>query len=152
MRFPFIHVLLALPLPSVAGTALIAQVGGIVGGGSDAGWSNSFGVIAVVAGGSILLQLITAGTALFITRREVESRDLETRRRLDRLEADTPVGFKEATSRVDNLRAQVTHEIADLHEKMNRIDRSLSAVESETRLQTTTLREIARAVRVTPGS
>lgn len=103
---------------------LTAGAGAVIG--SELGAANtadrSGSVIAVVAvGASSLVGLGMGVLTLFITRREVEARNSELDRRLTAVETN---------SRAD---------AGDLHEKINRVDKALSAVEVETRLQSKTL-------------
>jgi hypothetical protein len=109
-----------------------------------------------VNAGAAVIGILTAILAVFVTRREVDSHKAETDRRLSVHEEVhknifSKVGGVErgAQAKVDQLRSEVSGQISDLHEKVNRVDKNVTAIEVETRLQTRTMTAIAHKLNVT---
>lgn len=100
---------------------------------------------ALVYGVNGLVSLGTGFLTLVVTRREYNSKVAELERRLGRIEDTTPTRLEHTSleERVSGLEQSSRGDIADLHEKINRVDRGLATVETETRIQTKTLASIA---------
>lgn len=105
-------------------------------------WLSGFAVLVATGGGVF---------ALFITRREVESRQVDTDRRMAQHERVHENLFSKlggvergAGEKVEKARAEFREQLDGLHEKVNRVDRSVAAIETETRLQTRTLEAISQ--------
>lgn len=90
---------------------------------------------SIAVGGGILLQIGSIVYTLFATRREVEAHKAELSRRLEAAE-----------KRLDAADKSVDGHVAQLHEKINRVDRAVATVETETRIQTKTLERIELAI------
>lgn len=109
------------------------------------------------------ITIATALTGLFgsvltniITRREFEAKCTEIIRRLDTLDETDKDIFKKlgGTERGwrdndEKVRADADKKVSDLHEKVNRVDKAVGAIEVETRIQSNTLRAIAAKLNVT---
>lgn len=124
---------------------------------------------AVVLALALLGQLGMSWLTLFITRREVETRATETERRLQVLEArnsptnddhlsharrnadaHTELDRKIAAAQTE-IRSEMNREIGKLYEKINQVDKGVTAVEVETHLQSKTLTAIAQKLNVIPS-
>lgn len=143
---------LGVPFGGMAVAVRVAAQGGLVGAGSS-GATESMTTGLVVLGLLALVQLGTGILAMFVTRREVElhgknydRRQQDAERRLaalEEVEPATPADIAQIRAEAATARNDFLREVAVLHEKVNRVDRALSSVETETRLQTGTLRAIA---------
>jgi hypothetical protein len=108
-----------------------------------------------VNAGAAVVGLGAAVLAIFVTRREVDSHKADTERRLSAHEEIhkgifSKVGGVErgTQTKVDQLRSEFSSEIGDLHEKVNRVDKSVTAIEVETRFQSKTLSAIASKLNI----
>lgn len=104
-------------------------------------WLSGVAVVVAMAGGIL---------TLFITRREVESRQADSDRRLASHEGVHKDIFSKlggvergAAEKIEKARTEFREQLGDLHEKVNRVDKSVTAIEVETRLQSRTLETIS---------
>jgi predicted histidine transporter YuiF (NhaC family) len=97
-----------------------------------------------VIGGSAVIGLIMAVLTVFITRREVESKLSEVTRRQDELEKWRDKQSEGSMA----LRRDIMGEVTALHEKINRVDKAVTGVEVETRIQSRMMSAVARKLNV----
>lgn len=97
-----------------------------------------------VIGGSAVIGLIMAILTVFITRREVESKLQEVQRRVDAMEAWQAKRSEDSMA----LRRDIMGEVTALHEKINRVDKAVTGVEVETRIQSRMMSAVARKLNV----
>lgn len=120
----------------------------------------SIGQLVIAAGSVCTLAAAVGG--LFVMRREHVAMKEEHERRIAALEAldatssevfldharrnaDAHQAIEQRISEVSTaVRAELSHEVAGLREKIADVDRKVTATEVETRLQTKTLEAIAR--------
>lgn len=120
---------------TVPGLATAAPVAAMMAA-NDAGTGVSPYLVGGVALGlGALLQAGSIVYTLFATRREVEAHKAELSRRVEAVE-----------KRLDAVDDTMDGHVGTLHEKINRVDRAVSVVETETRLQTKTLERIELAL------
>lgn len=117
--------------------------------------ASNAGIGSWVNGAAAVGGLAATVLAIFVTRRELDSLKAETERRLNTHEEVhkgifSKVGGVErgTQTKVDQLRSEFSSEIGDLHEKVNRVDKSVTAIEVETRFQSKTLSAIATKLNI----
>ena len=98
-----------------------------------------------------LMSLFSGVLTHFVTRREWSSKVAEVERRISVIElGPTRVEHTGVVDRVERMEAAMRTDIGNLHEKVNRVDRAVAGVETETRLQSATLDLIAVKLRIKP--
>lgn len=122
---------------AVLGAPLIASAasGQAVMANAGSEGANPVLIGMLFVGGTAILQGISVAYTLFATRREMEAMKTEVDRR-----------FKAIEERQTTGEVRMDDHIAVLHEKVNRVDRAVSAVETETRIQTKALERIELAL------
>lgn len=121
---------------------------------ADAANASSF-LGAWISAAALVIALGGGVFTLFITRREVESHKSASDQRLSAHEATHKDLFAKlggvergAGDKVEKARAEFRHDLAELHEKINRVDKNTTAIEVETRMQSRTITAIATKLNV----
>lgn len=98
-------------------------------------------VVSVTVAG--LFSLGSGVLTHFVTRREWAAENAELKRRVTLLEAGPSRNEHDGVrDRQSSMETEFREDIGELHEKINRVDRAVAAVETETRVQSRSLDQI----------
>ncbi len=113
--------------------------------------SGGAGETVITIGLAGLMSLFSGVLTHFVTRREWSSKVAEVERRIGVLESGpTRTEHVGVVDRVERMETAMRTDIGQLHEKVNRVDRAVAGVETETRLQSATLSRIAAKLKIDP--
>jgi hypothetical protein len=123
--------------------AMAAQAAQAASAAPDAGSGPSEMVVSVTVAG--LFSLGSGVLTHFVTRREWAAENSELKRRVALLESGpTRNEHSGVLERLEKIENAFRADVGVLHEKVNRVDRAVASVETETRVQSRALEQIIR--------